>query len=209
MQWREAAFGAALVMVAGTAAAQSRPPFPPTTDAAVTYRVESSARGVPPSIEVRWSAAAGRMRVDGGMPGYALLDPAAGTAVVVLEGLGVMLDAPRAAGVDQLASLEHARRFVRRGTTVVAGTRCTEYEVSGRDAVGTACLTPEGVPLRLDGQDERGRTAHLEATSVSLAPQDPAIFQPPPGVRRVNTAALGKQALQMLLQGQAGGLAKP
>lgn len=188
---------------AGGAVAQSRPPFPPSVDAAVTYHVESSAPGVPEAIEVRWSAAGGRMRVDGGMPGYVLFNQAARSAELVVPGLGVMVDAPRAAGVDQFYALQNAHRFVRRGSTVVAGLRCTEYGVTDANAVGTACLTPQGVPLRIDGQDQRGRTAHLEATSVSLAPQDPAIFEPPANVRRVDAAALGRQALGALLKGQA------
>lgn len=205
-----AILGAALLAACGGAAmAQSRPPFPPSTDAAVTYQVETSAPGVPPSIEVRWSAAAHRMRVDGGMPGYVLFNQTDRSAVVVLQGLGVMLDAPRAAGVDQFYAIENAHRFVRRGSTVVAGLRCTEYGITDANAVGTACLTPEGVPLRIDGQDSHGRTAHLEATSVSLAPQDPAIFQPPANVRRVDAAALGRQALGALLQGHAPATGQP
>ena len=79
-----AALGAALAAAAAVpAAAQSRPAFPPQRDVAVTYRLESSA-AVPPSVLVRYSAATQRLRADGELPGYALLDLESRHAVIVL-----------------------------------------------------------------------------------------------------------------------------
>ena len=68
--------------------------------------------------------------------------------------------------------------FTRGGKATVAGVECTEWET--QDKLGhqaTACITADGVPLRV----RRGAETAIEATKVVYGPMDPAIFVVPPG----------------------------
>ncbi len=179
---------AALLALAAPAAAQDRPVFPPTRDVAVTYRADIAAAAAPHEITMRYSAAEDRARVDGGLPGYVLVDLKSGRATIVFEQLGMMMDAPRNSGVDQALVLQNGRNFARQGRDTVAGLRCTVWAVTTDDATGTACVTADGVVLRASGHDRKGRTASLVATTVQYGPQAGALFWPPANVRRITIA---------------------
>jgi hypothetical protein len=190
---------AVLLALAAPAAAQERPVFPPTHDVAVTYRVTLAQPNTPPELVMRYSAAKDRFRVEGGLPGarvsgtnltgYVLVDHKSGRASLVIEQLGVMMDAPPRAGLDQAFLLENGRRFVRQGADTVAGLRCTVWTVEGDTASGTACVTAEGVVLRAGGHDRKGRAGSIEATQVEVGPQAEALFFPPANVHRLDLAA--------------------
>lgn len=187
---RRAAAVAALLALVVPAAAQERPVFPPLRDVAVTYQVHSSQVRALPEVVLRYSAARDRFRVEGGLPGYVLVDRKAGQAVIVMERLGVMTDAPPRAGLDQAFLLENGRRFVRQGVETVAGLRCTVWEVEGASASGEACVTGDGVVLRASGRDRKGRGGSIEATRVAYQHQSEALFFPPPDLRKVDLAAM-------------------
>ena len=170
------------------AAAQDRPVFPLTRDVAVTYQADIAIAATPHEITMRYSAAQDGARVDGGLPGYVLVDLKSGHATIVFEQLGMMMDAPRNAGVDQALVLQNGRNFIRRGSATVAGLRCTVWAVTSEDATGTACVTADGVVLRASGHDRKGRTASLEATTVQYEPQAATLFSPPPNVHRITIA---------------------
>ena len=70
--------------------------------------------------------------------------------------------------------------FTRVGTDRVAGIACTTWSYRTVEASGRVCVTPEGVPLRMEATAQ-GQPARAEATEVRLAPQDPARFQIPRG----------------------------
>jgi hypothetical protein len=180
---------AVLLAVSAPAAAQDRPAFPPTRDVAVTYQANIAAAGVPHEILMRYSAGQGRARVDGGLPGYVLVDLKSRRATIVFEQLGMMMDAPRNAGLDQALVLENGKRFTRKGRDTVAGLSCTVWEVAADDATGTACVTGDGVVLRASGHDKKGRAASLEATKVQYEEQAEALFRPPANVHKVTFAA--------------------
>jgi hypothetical protein len=186
---RRGALLAALLVLSAPAAAQDRPVFPPTRDVAVTYQANIAAAGVPHEIVMRYSAARDRARVDGGLPGYVLVDLKTRHATIVMEQMGMMMDAPPNAGVDQALVLENGKHFVRKGSDTVAGLRCTVWDVSDDDASGTACVTADGVVLRANGHDRKGRAGSLEATQVQYEPQAEALFWPPPNVHKVTIAA--------------------
>ncbi len=186
---RHGAVLTALLALAAPAAAQDRPVFPPTRDVAVTYQADiAAAAAAPHEITMRYSAAEDRARVDGGLPGYVLVDLKSGRAVIVFEQLGMMMDAPRNSGVDQALVLQNGRNFVREGRDTVAGLRCTIWAVTTDDATGTACVTADGVVLRASGHDRKGRTASLVATTVQYGPQAGALFSPPANVHRITIA---------------------
>jgi len=170
------------------AAAPDRPVFPPTRDVAVTYQANIAAAGTPHEIIMRYSAALERARVDGGLPGYVLVDPKTRHATIVMEAMGMMMDAPPNAGVEQALVLQNGKRFTRKGGDTVAGLRCTVWDVEAEDATGTACVTADGVLLRASGHDRKGRTGSLEATRVQYEPQDEALFRPPANVHRMTIA---------------------
>jgi hypothetical protein len=198
---RGAVFAVALALSA-PAAAQDRPVFPPTRDVAVTYQADIAA-AAPHEIVLRYSAARDRARLDGGLPGYVLVDLKSGHASIVFEQIGMMMDAPRNAGVDQALVLENGRDFVRKGRDTVAGLRCTIWAVTAEDATGTACVTADGVVLRASGHDRKGRTGSLVATRVQYEPQDGALFLPPPNVHRITIA--GGPAAAAVLNRLRGG----
>jgi hypothetical protein len=179
---------AAVLALSAPAAAQDRPVFPPTRDVAVTYQTNIANAGAPHEVVMRVSVAQGRARVDGGLPGYVLVDLKSRRATIVMEQMGVMMDAPPHAGLDQAFVLENGKRFARLGSDTVAGLRCRVWEVTGDDASGTVCVTADGVVLRASGHDRKGRTGTLEATRVQYGQQADALFVPPPNVHKVTIA---------------------
>jgi hypothetical protein len=200
-----AAILAGLLALSAPAAAQDRPVFPPTRDVAVTYQADIAAAGAPHAVVMRYSAAGDRVRLDGGLPGYVLVDLKSRRATIVFEQMGMMMDAPRNAGVDQALVLENGKNFARLGSDTVAGLRCTVWAVTADDATGTACVTADGVVLRARGHDRKGRAASLEATSVQYEPQAEALFSPPATMHKVTIAAGpgGGKGLSDLLSGPA------
>ena len=196
--WPAAAL-AALLALPTPATAQQRPSFPPTRDVAVTYRISIAAPGVPHAFEMRFSARTERARLDADLPAYVLVDLKAHRASIVMDRLGVMVDTPPEAGLEQALVLEDGKRFIRRGSDVVAGLRCTIWEVVADAASGTACVTADGVVLRASGHDRQGRAGSLEATRVTYGRQPEALFVPPPNVQRIELGAAGGPALTGIL----------
>ena len=185
---RLGAAAALAALLALPAMAEERPAFPPARDVAVTYKVNSSQIKTAPEVVLRYSAAADRFRVEGGLPGYVLVDRRAGHASIVLERLGVIMDAPPRAGLDQAFLLENGKHFVRKGGDTVAGQQCTIWEVGGDSASGSACVTADGVVLRASGHDRKGRSGSIEATHVDYAQQAETLFFPPPDLHKVDLA---------------------
>ena len=181
-------------LLAAPAQAQDRPVFPPTRDVAVSYQSSLPEPNAPQNLTMRYSAASDRVRIEGSLqggklPGYVLFDHKSHHTTIVIEQLGLMMEAPRRGGLDQALVLENARHFDRLGRDTVAGLDCTVWAVDGESASGTACVTADGVVLRAGGQDRKGRTASIEATRVDYGRQAPALFFPPATVHRLDLAA--------------------
>lgn len=195
--WRGVAL--AVLLAPAVPHAQDRPAFPPTRDVAVTYRTtlpqpNTPQNLTPQTVLMRYSVAADRFRLDGtgangGLPGYVLVEHQSRHATIVMAELGMMIDAPPRAGLEQAFILETGRRFDRRGSDTVAGLGCTVWEIAGEAGNGTACVTGDGVLLRASGQDRKGRTASIEATRVEYGRQTEALFFPPANVRKLDLAA--------------------
>ncbi len=212
---------AAAPVAAAPAAAQDRPPFPPARDAAVTYRVWDG-RGRPGEARVAWSAALRALRAEAAGPAAAttapggvplppgarlVVDLRAGRAFAAEDRSGLVLELPRLAAAARRGERALAGARVRRlGADRVAGQPCTAWRVEpadgGRGRPVHACLTADGVPLRLR---EEGGAARAEAVAVAYGPLDPALFAPPRGgVAGGAGGALGR-ALGGLLGGGAAG----
>lgn len=98
---------------------------------------------------------------------------------------------------------------LRVGESQVAGEACDLWKVdapvgaAGGAAIGTsvgpttACITPDGIALRTEVEMQGKKHLVFEALTLSRAPQDPKLFQLPPGVQVIKVpkgklgAALG------------------
>jgi hypothetical protein len=91
-------------------------------------------------------------------------------------------------------------KATREGTDRVAGHDCTVWRIEpkkddpddGEAKVKRACVTADGVPLRVvEGEGEQRRTT--VATRVEYARQDPAQFRVPEGYRPFDPSAFAPQ----------------
>jgi hypothetical protein len=184
----------AAVLLLGLAAAAPggsptpHPPFAPTRDVSVVYRLESpdAARpGGESSEELHLYAEAGGRRLRLDTPdagGYLLIDPAARTAAVVNPGLRAFMTVPLNPKLARgLLLLDPSATFTRQARATVAGLVCTVWAIGGKAAAGSVCVTDDGVILRRVEGGDPARQSRLTALSVTYAPQLPALFAPPDG----------------------------
>lgn len=209
-----------LGLAARPAAAQDRPVFPPSRDVTVTYRVERDGQHI--RVRMAWSSMLRALRAEtetgaaasfGGMvlpPGSrVIIDRGTGRAFAVQDSSGLMLDLPRLASRAEASerALSNARAL-RDGTDRVAGLPCTVWRLVPQSAPQRprpirACVTADGVPLRIQ---EEGRRDKAEAISVHYGLQDQALFRPPQN--RLGGEAgrvLGRVLDGFLRGGQTGG----
>lgn len=142
----------------------------------------------------RWSALAGRARIDAG-PLYVLADAKALRVTLVMQNFALQL--PQ--GAKSFVYLPDAgTRFVRGNTATVAGYRCTNWTVSNSRGNGAACITDDGVILRGTGADKNGHVGEIEAVSVRYDPQPPSLFQVPRGAVTLQAPPGGKLDAELL-----------
>lgn len=174
---------AALSALAGPVLAQSAPAnLRPTRDIEVTYRVTSSWE---PTHEMRmaWSASTGKMRMEKlGDREWFLLDRNAGTAVTVSDAQRMVTTIPASTAAAMAQTIPAEARFTRRGSAQVAGTACTEWEMTVPQGRSMLCLTTDGAMLRSAAVPGDEADFRMEAISVRYDPP-PAIFAVPQGYR--------------------------
>ncbi len=180
---------AALAATLVAAAPAARPVFPPSRDVAVRYEAHVEAKGAPPSFLVRYRAASEEARLDGDAGSYVLVDLRAPSARLVVPALHLIFDLPARLGLAQALSLGGESEFRRGGSETIAGLSCTVWQITSREANGSACITAQGVVLAAEGRDRAGRTGAIRAVAVSFAPEPEALFTPPAGMREVRLAA--------------------
>ena len=178
----------AVILLLLVAAAPDRPTIPPARDAAVTYRTSGAAAALIPNMgggegtgqmRLRWNAA-GLLRLEAeGRPQTLLLDLRSKFAHIVDTSLRSAVLLPlKERDVDGVLLTGAQMTRVREDT--VAGLGCTVWSVRAQKGDGTICLTPDGVPLRVEGTVD-GRRGSLEAVAVQLELQPPTLFQVPAG----------------------------
>ncbi len=159
------------------AAAAEHPPTTPQRDVDVTYEMTQPVEGAPKLTQrMRWSVAAGRLRVDPPTPGlYMIVDYRTKSMSVVKLAERAILDMPTAGqGLPGAA----AGAYVERERSEVAGLPCTVWQTTdGAGQQTMLCLTTDGVMLRAS---QSGHVL-LVASGVSYGPQDPAAFTTPSG----------------------------
>ncbi|WP_376099063.1 hypothetical protein ACE7GA_10230 [Roseomonas sp. CCTCC AB2023176] len=167
---------AVLLLLAVPAAAQDqRPRFFPTRDAAVTYRVSSPATAGTDGdvLRIAYLAAERKQRMDTAPGAWTVIERATNVGVRIDDGSRTALRVPlNPAMMAQFEPAEHAA-LTRGREERIAGTPCTTWAYRSAEGNGRFCVTPEGLPLRMEATIGE-QTIRAEATEISLAPQDPA-----------------------------------
>ena len=182
------ATAALAVLSALPAAAQDRPILRPTRDLAVVYRVQATGpngQAETRTVRMYWTSQGTRLRLETeGQPGFGLVDYGAGRMTMVMlpqkAYAEVTFDADHAPGLN----IPPGAAVDRSGTATVAGTACTEWTVRGPQGGGTACITSDGLVLRVSGA-QPGEAPAMEAVSVAYGPQPASLFALPSGLHRI------------------------
>ncbi len=198
--WIVSAWVLAGLTLSGAALAAEHPPYMPTRDVAVAYRIQGTqlpagqfggdAQGSH-SVKMIYSAASGRVRLEQtSMPGYMLIDRTGGRITMVMEPMQSFMDMPFDAKAGAGLLLNDKMAFTRAGSDRVAGVACTLWDVVHDKTTARLCITEDGVILRGEGSDPRRGKASLLATAVTYGSQPAALFSPPPGFHRMEMPAL-------------------
>jgi hypothetical protein len=159
-----------------------QPLLRPARDVDVTYRAPAGAQQPKARVleqRVRWLVAAHLMRIDPPTPGmFVILDYVARRMNVVREANRSVIEMTAPEEVAGVAGAAGTGSYLRRGTDTVAGLPCTDWETRDRDGREVVvCMTNDGVLLR--ARSDGGIL--VSASAVHYAPQDPGVFQVPPG----------------------------
>jgi hypothetical protein len=158
----------------------------PTRDVAVTYKVDDA----PPTIDsVAWLSSEGRIRTEGRSlinRVVHIIDTRGGGVVVLVDADRTYHDLGRMAAVmtQDIVLVRTDTKMTREGVDTVAGQACTVWRIepqgeSSPEDARHACITADGVPLRLvEGSGADASTLYV-ATRVTYGPQDPARFRRP------------------------------
>ncbi len=160
-----------LLMTGPRSHAAERPALFPTRDVSIVYDVFWPNR---PRVRerVRWLASKGLARIDG--PNHSTIFDRNAHFVVLLNPATHTYSAVE--GAPRWAIEPEPDSVLNRGNeSVITGLRCTEWSWAEDMQIYTACLSSDGVLLRLIIDGER----RLEALSVSYAAQADDIFQIP------------------------------
>lgn len=192
-------FALALSTAFFPAAAQDRPPAMPTRDVVVTYKVDPA----PPNTDtVAWLVSEGRIRTEGRALTQRvahLIDMRSGGVTAVLDAYRTYHDLGRmaAAMTGDYVFARSGLRLTREGSDKVAGYACTVWRVEEPDTAPEdakhACITADGVPLRLIEGSGAEATTQYEATRVTYAPEDPARFRVPEDYRPLEAPGLPRR----------------
>ncbi len=189
----------AILLAAGVSSAgsaQERPPAMPTRDVAVSYKVDDA----PPTVDtVAWLASEGRIRTEGKSlinRVAHLIDTRGGGVVAVVDADRTFHDLGRVAAVmtRDVVPVQPAAKLTKEGADSVAGHPCTVWRIepegeAGADEARRACITADGVPLRLvEGSGADASTLYV-ATRVAYGAQDPARFRVPAGYQPLSSGA--------------------
>lgn len=154
--------------------AQQQPQVMPTRDVDITYQVT---RPNQPSMisRRRWLASEHLQRVDGSDKSATIFDRIKGEFTLLNPANHTYR---KLEGSPRLPMAPANGTALKRGSeAVVAGLPCVEWSWTDDTEIHTACLTPDGVLLRLVIE---GKTV-LEARSVRYGQQPAKLFEVPPG----------------------------
>jgi hypothetical protein len=165
---------APLVVASKSQSEEQQPETSPTRDVDITYQITRASQ--PVIFERRrWLASQHLRRVDGPDNSATILDQNREelTLLNAANHTYRTVEWP----VAKRMSPQKGTTLKRGGEYKIAGQNCIDWSWMDGTEMHTACLTPDGVLLRLviDGQ------IVAEARSVLYAPQPPELFEVPPG----------------------------
>ncbi len=167
------------LLAAAPAHAAELPFVFPQSDTAIVYVTgEANVRQT-----LRVSAARGLQRVDAPGGGMAIITDVVHRTLTVLDLRAHDFSVgPAPSGTADTRGRRATGGYARLGDAVVAGLPCAEWATHDPDGHAvTVCLTADGVLTRARAGDR----ILVEAVSVQHTVQDPGLFAPPPGWRRV------------------------
>ncbi len=177
-------------------AAAQEPPRVPTRDYAATYAMTGFGTEAPKTMQMSFSAATKRQRIDMAEAGQnvSMIMELGGPSMWVLQHESRMaIELSGGAMGDRdvpISPIEEDATLTRVGTDRVAGLACTVYRVvrQGKPQ-GTACVTEHGIMLRGEFEED-GERGKMEATRVSLDRQTAERFEVPPGYKTMQMPAV-------------------
>lgn len=177
-------------------AAAQEPPRVPTRDYAATYTMTGFGTEAPKTMEMSFSAATKRQRVDmaGAGQNMSMIMELAGSRMWLLQHesrMAMELSGGAPGNRDAtISTIDKDARLTRVGADRVLGLACTVYRVvrEGKPQ-GTACVTEHGIMLRGEFEED-GERAKMEATRVSLDRQPAERFEVPAGYRTMQMPAM-------------------
>lgn len=177
-------------------AAAQEPPRVPTRDYAATYAMTGFGTEAPKTMQMSFSAATKRQRIDMAEAGQnvSMIMELGGPSMWVLQHESRMaIELSGGAMGDRdvpISPIEEDATLTRVGTDRVAGLACTVYRVvrQGKPQ-GTACVTEHGIMLRGEFEED-GERGKMEATRVSLDRQPAERFEVPPGYKTMQMPAV-------------------
>lgn len=175
-----------LAALARPAAAQDHPPYMPTRDVAVTYRIARVNQTGLREARLYFSASADKERLEQDpTQSYAIIDPVAKRMTLVMVPRHAYLEVPYDIETAPGFVLSGRMSFTRIGSETIAGLPCTNWAVKSDTITGTACVTTDGVMLHGQGHDQKGNGSDLLATAVAYAPQPVDLFAPPTNFQKL------------------------
>ena len=162
-----------------SAHADDKPLTQPTRDVDVVYLVAGPS--TPLAQRMRWGITAGKLRVDPPTAGmYVIIDTASHSMQAVREGDRSVVTIN--AGPQAVPGIAPGGAFKRRGEASIAGLDCTQWQTRDTaDRQVLACLTPEGVLLRVEADG----LILVEALTVTYAPLPDAMFRIPADYKKI------------------------
>ncbi|HTW26455.1 MAG TPA: hypothetical protein VME92_04965 [Acetobacteraceae bacterium] len=184
-----------MLAAAATAPARADPrPLPfPTQDATIIYQTITARR--PVTLTFRFRVSPREVRTDIGRV-VTIVDITTGHVVLLRPAEHRYIELPGSVGrtMRNLGLPDESVTYRETGTDTIAGHTCTVWRAAVPEAL-SLCQTADGLNLRL-AASRHGKAVAMVATRVTLAPLDPALFQPPPGYTRSEPPPEMLQALR-------------
>ena len=176
-------------MAAAPAPAPDRPVLAPQRDVILGYHL-APASGEPIDVRVALRAGGKAIRVDLPDTSYLLLFPPVHEVTMIVPLQRTTADLNWEEGPAALFLLDDRMTFTRKGESTVAGRKCTQWDAVLEQDRHLVCITPDGIMLRNQSQDAKGRRNLVEAFAVRSEKVPDAAFELPPTFERIVPGAV-------------------
>ena len=143
------------------------------------------ASGEPIDVRVTLRAGGKALRVDLPDTSYVLAFPPVQEVTMVVPLDRTTADLRWGEGPQALFLLDDRMKFTRRTDLTVAGQKCMQWDAMTEQDRHLICVTADGVLLRNQWQDARGRRNLVEAFAVRYENVDNTAFELPAGFERI------------------------